>query len=142
MQTSDFVANPTHRFKSILAFTMHRYHSPFPVAHTTFTLTLLAVTSTAKNDDTPVVTPGDTNRPVQMVDTETPNIGASDEDEKMPFEDTPKIFVPIIFIFTVVSIALAIGFIIEAGKTASAIKYEDIFIGTWFEYLRCFCIKS
>ena len=106
------------------------------------TTTVAATTSAAKDVDTPVVTSGDTNRPVPIVDTETPNIGASDEDGKMPFEDAQKIFVPIIVIFTVVSIALAIGFIIKAGKTASAIKYGGIFIGTWFKYTHCFDMKN
>ena len=45
MQTTDLVANPTYRVESVLGYTMHRYLSPGPVAHTTFTLTLLCVTT-------------------------------------------------------------------------------------------------
>ena len=104
-------------------------------------------TASEDNQDSEIsgVNQDNTNQGVPIannVNTETPNIGASDEDGKMPFEDAQKIFVPIIVIFTVVSIALAIGFIIKAGKTASAIKYGGIFIGTWFKYFHCSDMKK
>lgn len=46
----------------------------------------------------------------------------------MPLDDAQKIFLPIIIIFTVIAMALAIGYFIKAGKTAVAKKWMIIFI--------------
>merc|ERR1712113_690137 len=75
---------------------------------------------------------GDTNdndgSVVVVGNTESPNIDSSEDAKRMPFEEAQKIFVPIIVIFTAIAIALAVGYIIKAGKTPQAIKYGCIFI--------------
>ena len=91
------------------------------------------VTTTTKP---PVITtttkPPVVNTPAPIAaNTETPNIGG-DDSTRMPLEDAQKIFLPIVIIFTVIAIALAIGYFIKAGKTAMAKKWMIIFIGMCF----------
>ena len=60
-----------------------------------------------------------------------PDIDIEDS-TRMPLEDAQKIFLPIVIVFTVIAIALAIGYFIKVGKTAAAKKYMIIFIGMCF----------
>merc|ERR1712113_25650 len=60
-------------------------------------------------------------------DTQSPDINVEDS-TRMPLEDAQKIFLPIIIIFTVIAMALAVGYFIKAGKTKVAMKWMIIFI--------------
>merc|ERR1712099_65247 len=64
---------------------------------------------------------------VGTVDTQSPDINVEDS-TRMPLEDAQKIFLPIIIIFTVIAMALAVGYFIKAGKTKVAMKWMIIFI--------------
>ena len=124
-----------------------------PVAETTKSTTPATTTSTEKtassatassaSSQAPVVTTK-TNAPAASIaDTDIPNIDVEDS-TRMPLEDAQKIFLPIIIIFTVIAIALAIGYFIKAGKTAVAQKHMIIFIGMCFEYVSSsiFCFSK
>ena len=108
------------------------------IASTTKVATTTKVADDTKTDDVdteaPVVLPDNNTQGgvpiVGTVSTEIPSLGGSDDGGKMNFDDAQKIFVPIVVIFTVIAIALAIGYIIKAGKTPQAIKFGVIFIGT------------
>ena len=72
----------------------------------------------------------ETNAPAVSINTDGPDIG--EDATRMPLEDAQKIFLPIIIIFTVIAIALAIGYFISSGKSAVAKKWMIIFIGMCF----------
>merc|ERR1712176_933164 len=97
---------------------------------TTTEKTASSATVSSASSQAPVVTTKTNavvNPPASVANTDMPNIDVEDS-TRMPLEDAQKIFLPIIIVFTVIAIALAIGYFIKAGKTALAQKYMIIFI--------------
>ena len=121
--------------------------TPSPAETTKSTTQAQTTKPTTKEPTPPPVTKKTTttkkasdNTPASIADTESPNIDTEDS-TRMPLEDAQKIFLPIVIIFTVIAIALAIGYFIKAGKTAMAKKWMIIFIGMCFVYV-CSCFSN